>query len=100
MTYHFKTMETLYCGHCDKEVGYYTELKSNQNTAWCNECSGFIKNVPYEKPMLYVGKYAKKPIEGLTDLSYLQWAEKNMKLNARTKDAIRQRISQLEYEAK
>lgn len=93
-------METLFCGHCNKQVGYYTELKSNQNTAWCNECNGFIKNIPYEKPMLYVGKYARKPIESLEDISYLKWAEKNMKLNQRTKDAIKQRISQLEYESK
>lgn len=50
--------------------------------------------------MLYVGKYARKPIESLTDLNYLQWADKNMKLNQRTKEAIRQRISQLEFESK
>lgn len=93
-------METLYCGHCDKQVGYYTELKSNQNTAWCNECNGFIKNIPYSKPALYVGKYKGKPIDELEDLNYLQWAEKNMKLNARTKEAIQSRIAQLEFLAK
>jgi hypothetical protein len=93
-------METLYCGHCDKQVGFYTELKSNQNTAWCNECSGFLKNVPYSKPALYVGKYSGKPIEEIADLNYLQWAIKTMKLNERTKTAITNRIAQLEHEAK
>lgn len=93
-------METLFCGHCNKDVGFYTELKSNQNVARCNECDGFIKNIPYEKPQFYVGKHKGKPIEELTDLNYLQWAIKNIKLNTRTKDAINARITQLEYEAK
>lgn len=93
-------METLYCAKCDTQSEYYTELKSNQNVARCSVCDTFIKNIPYEKPMLYVGKYAKKPIEELTDLSYLQWAEKNMKLNTRTKEAIRSRITQLEFLSK
>lgn len=93
-------METLYCKNCDKQVGFYTELKSNQNTARCNECNTFIKNIPYEKPQFYVGKYARKPIEELTDLNYLQWAARTMKLNERTKTAITNRIAQLEHEAK
>lgn len=92
--------ETLFCGHCNKQVGYYTELKSNQNTAWCNECGGFIKNIPYQKPALYVGKYKGKLIEEINDLNYLQWADRTMKLNPRTRDAIRHRISQLEFESK
>ena len=91
---------TLFCGHCNKQVGYYTELKSNQNTAWCNECNGFIKNIPYQKPALYVGKYKGKPIEEIDDLKYLQWAFREMNVNERIKTALSQRISQLEFEAK
>lgn len=92
--------EILFCGHCNKEVGYYTELKSNQNVARCNECDGYIKNIPYNKPALYVGKYKGKPIEEIDDLKYLHWAFREMKLNQRTKDAINERIKQLEFEAK
>jgi hypothetical protein len=75
-------------------------LKSNQNTARCNECDVFIKNIPYDKPRFYVGKYKGKSIDEIADINYLQWAEKKMTLNTRTKDAIRHRISQIEFEAK
>ena len=93
-------METLFCSKCNDQKEYYAELKSNQNTARCSTCDSFIKNIPYQKPMLYVGKYKNKPIEELDDLSYLQWAEKTLKVNARTMTAIKSRISQLEFLAK
>jgi len=93
-------MDTLFCPNCKDQKEYFTELKSNQNTARCLTCNTFIKNVPYQKPMLYVGKYKNKPIEELDDLNYLQWAEKTLNVNSRTKDALRSRISQLEFLAK
>lgn len=94
-------MDTLLCPKCRSQKGYYTELKSNQNTARCNDCNTFIKNIPYEQPKLYVGKYKGKDIGDIEDLAYLQWALNNMSnLNARTKDAIKQRIAQLEFLAK
>lgn len=94
-------MITLLCPKCRIEVEPVTELKSNQNTARCPNCDTFIKNIPYEKPKFYVGKYKDKAIEEIDDLSYLQWAVKNMsRLNTRTKDAINSRIAQLEFLAK
>jgi len=93
-------METLYCPKCDEQKEFYTELKSNQNTARCITCNTFIKNVPYQKPALYVGKYKGKPIDEIDDLGYLQWAAKTLSVNSRTKEALTTRISQLEFLAK
>lgn len=94
-------METLFCPTCKEDKGYYTELKSNQNTARCITCNTFIKNIPYQKPSFWVGKYKGKPIEEIDDLNYLKWAiEKMSNLNHRTKEAIQSQISKLEFEAK
>lgn len=94
-------MDTLFCPKCREQKGFYTELKSNQNTARCNDCDTFIKNIPYEQPKLYVGKYKGQEIGNIEDLAYLQWALNNMSnLNGRTKDAMKQRIAQLEFLAK
>lgn len=94
-------METLFCPTCKDQREYHTELKSNQNTARCSVCDTFIKNIPYQKPSFWVGKYKGKAIDELDDLNYLQWAEKNMSnINARTKEAIRSRIAHLEHLSK
>jgi hypothetical protein len=94
-------MDTLFCPKCQEQKTFYTELKSNQNTARCNDCNSFIKNIPYEQPKFYVGKYKDKNIGDIDDINYLQWALANMsRLNTRTKEAITQRISQLEFLAK
>lgn len=94
-------MDTLFCPQCREQKGFYTELKSNQNTARCNDCNTFIKNIPYEQPKFYVGKYQGKEIGSIDDLNYLKWAVENMRnLKGRTKEAIAQRIAQLEFLAK
>lgn len=94
-------MDTLFCPKCQEQKGFYTELKSNQNTARCNDCNTFIKNIPYDKPKFYVGKYSGKEIESIEDLDYLKWAVANMRnLKGRVKEAIAQRIAQLEFLAK
>lgn len=94
-------MEKLLCPKCMIDVEPVTELKSNQNTARCPKCNTFIKNIPYEKPKFYIGKYKNKHIDEVDDLGYLKWALDNMnRLNTRTKDAIKGRISQLEFLAK
>lgn len=94
-------METLFCPTCKEEKEYFTELKSNQNTARCIICNTFIKNIPYQKPSFWVGKYKGKPIDEIQDLDYLKWAIQKMNnLNKRTKDAVSQQILKLEFEAK
>ena len=94
-------MDTLFCPKCREQKEYYTELKSNQNTARCNDCNTFIKNIPYEQPKFYIGKYKGQEIGNIDDIGYLKWAVQNMSnLKRRIKDAINQRIAQLEFLAK
>lgn len=93
-------MEELICPKCGSTTDYYTELKSNQNVARCNNCDSFIKNIPYQKPQLYVGKYKGMPIDEIEDMSYLRWALDKMKLSAAIRKAIETRISSFEHLAK
>lgn len=91
-------MDTLFCPNCRAEKEYVTEVKSNQNTARCFDCNTFIKNIPYNKPKMYVGKYKDKNIDEIDDLKYLDWAHRDMtSLNKRTKDAIAAQISKLKW---
>jgi hypothetical protein len=93
-------MLELICPKCSSKE-YYTELKANNNVARCSACDTFIKNIPYDQPKFFVGKYKNQNIGDLDDLGYLKWAHKEMNnLNERTKKAIQERISQLEFLAK
>ncbi len=93
-------METITCLKCGAVDKYYTELKSNNNVARCSECDAFIKNISYEKPKFFVGKYKGKLIEEIEDMGYLKWAIKEMKLSKSMRDAISDRISHFENLAK
>jgi hypothetical protein len=93
-------METLFCPNCKIEEEYYTELKSNQNTARCMTCNTFIKNIPYEDPKFYVGKYKGQKVADIEDMGYLKWALKEMRLSASTRKAIEARIAQFEHLAR
>ncbi len=93
-------MEELICPKCGPTTDYYTELKSNQNVARCIKCDSFIKNIPYKKPMLYIGKYANVPIEEIEDISYLRWALGTLKISAGIRKAIEQQITRFEHLAK
>ncbi len=86
-------METLFCNHCKKQVEFFTELKANNNVARCAECDSFIKNIPYQEPQFYIGKYKNIPVKQIDDMNYLKWALKEMRLNKSMKEAIQERIS-------
>lgn len=70
-------MPDIICQHCGSINDYRTIMKSNQNTAWCNGCDNFIKNIPQGKPpMLYFGKHKGRLIASMTDqeeVNYLKW---------------------------
>lgn len=85
------------CTNCGLVDDYSTELKANNLVAHCNGCGKFITNIPYQVPMFYFGKYKGIPIASIEDLSYLQWAIKNIeKLSAHVREAIEHRISSLQ----
>jgi uncharacterized protein (DUF3820 family) len=52
-------------------------MKSNQNTAWCNGCDGFIKNISQGNPFTFhFGKYKGRLLSDFSspdDISYLKW---------------------------
>lgn len=82
----------LYCGHCDSEQTYNIVEKSGQRTAWCDECSGYIKNIPYAEPAFYFGKYKDKLVSDVHDPEYMKWFLTNIKGNKKTKQAIEKKL--------
>lgn len=89
-------MEELICPNCGPTEDYRTEKKSGQNTAWCNKCSAYIKNIPQGEPAFYVGKYKGKLVSEIEDMPYLKWALKEMRLSKNIRTAIEQQISRFE----
>lgn len=77
--------------NCGSINDFRTVMKSNQNTAWCNGCDKFIKNMPQGKPpVLHFGKYKdrlistmlnKEEVEYLTWLSQQSFCKNNLKTN-------------------
>jgi hypothetical protein len=54
-------MQDIICKNCGYINDYRTELKANNNVAYCNGCDKYIKNIPQNNmPMLHFGKYKGK----------------------------------------
>lgn len=90
----------LFCKHCLKNVTFTIVVKSNQQTAWCNSCGMYIKNIPYTEPRLFVGKYKEVPISEIEDISYLVWAILNLNVSQRVKRALIERVNNLNFLAR
>lgn len=89
-------MEQLICRNCGPTTDYRTEMKSGQNTAFCNKCDAYIKNIPQGEPAFHVGKYKDKKVNEIEDMGYLKWALKEMKLSANMRNAIEKQIANFE----
>jgi uncharacterized protein (DUF3820 family) len=93
-------MEEIICKNCGSINDYDFELRNGQKVAWCKSCKTFIKNIPYNDPALYFGKYKGKAIKDYftpDEVNYLHWIRNNpdiwdRKLNQRTRDAINLRL--------
>ena len=85
------------CNKCGLINDYKTQLKNNQNTAWCNGCGSFIKNIPYSEPALYFGKFKGRKIKSLTtpeETQYLHWLlNSDFKLNKRLEVVIKEHLN-------
>lgn len=90
-------MSEIVCTKCGSINDYRTVQKSNNLVAYCNGCGSFIKNIPHDKPRLYVGKFKGIAIEEIQDLKYLQWAFNTLALSAKQKTAITDRIHDLQF---
>jgi hypothetical protein len=70
-------MPDIICQHCGSINDYRTIMKSNQDTAWCNGCDKFIKNISQGKPpTIYFGKYNGREISSMVttdEVNYLRW---------------------------
>lgn len=70
-------MPDIICQNCGSINDFHTIMKSNQNTAWCNGCDKFIKNISQGKPpVIHFGKYKGRLISTMVlkdEIQYLEW---------------------------
>lgn len=93
-------MEQIICNKCGAVNKYYTEVKANNNVARCTECDSFIKNIPYNEPTFYFGKYKGKKVSEVEDMQYLKWVLTGTKQSASMRTAIQKQIDKFEFLAK
>jgi len=72
-------MKEVTCNRCGTVDDYRTEMKSGQNTAWCNGCGKFIKNIPQENAafVLPFGKFKGTLMSDMVtqeQISWLNWS--------------------------
>lgn len=79
----------IVCKRCGTVNNYTVEIKSNNHCAYCNQCGGFIKNLPYAEPSFYFGRYKNIKVSDVDDVPYLQWFIDNIK---DIKDTFREAI--------
>lgn len=83
-------MKDVICHNCGSVNDYHVVKKSNQETAYCNSCELYIKNLPQGgEPTLYFGKYTGRTIVSMVseeELRYLNWllTSPNTKNNLRS----------------
>lgn len=86
----------LYCYNCQSDSLYDIVEKPPHHQAICRTCGKYIKNLPYDDPKFYVGKYKGIAIKDIDDKGYLVWARDNMTaLSERLFVAIENRIAEL-----
>ncbi len=90
----------IVCAKCGSINDYHIIRKSNNEVAYCNGCQAYIKNIPHDKPKLYVGKYKGIPIDEIEDIPYLKWALGTLQLTTNIKMAIQSRITTFEHLAR
>lgn len=82
------------CKNCGNIDDYSITVKANNHMAFCNGCGKFIKNIAYNSPKFYVGKFKGKLVSEVTDKSYLQWFLTTNPAEA-MREAIGKRITEL-----
>lgn len=85
------------CKKCGLIDDYRTELKNGQNTAFCNGCGAYIKNIPYAKSKFYFGKYKGELVSDVTDIEYLSWFLKNVKCSPKMIEDIENQLYKLSH---
>ena len=88
-------MEDIICKGCGVINSFSTIQKGGQLLAYCAECGSYIKHLPQGEPKLYIGKYKGKLISEITDLQYLEWCIKTVRLSPHSKNVINEQIQKL-----
>jgi uncharacterized protein (DUF3820 family) len=67
---------TVTCPKCGSS-NYRVEQRNIHQTAFCNDCDSYIKNLPQGKPTtLFFGKYNGRTLDSMIDaeeIRYLKW---------------------------
>lgn len=67
--------------------------KGVHHTAFCSVCGAYIKNVAYNVPTIYFGKYKNFAVKDISDKDYLIWFLANIpKITDRLREAIEEQI--------
>lgn len=70
-------MENLTCRQCGLVNDYKIIQRGVHETAYCNGCDSYIKNLPQGKPFIFMfGKYKGTPIAEMKSpeqINYLHW---------------------------
>jgi hypothetical protein len=85
-------MESISCKTCGLVDDYSIKERGQHRTAFCNGCGAYIKNISYQPPKLYFGKFKDREIASLTnpnEVSYLRW----LVIQPNLKDKLKQQIS-------
>jgi len=90
---------SVICQHCGNIDDYRIIRKSNQDTAWCNGCDRFIKNLPQgNPPTLHFGKYKDRLISSMVtkeEVDYLKWMTGQPFCKAKLKSDIENHLNTL-----
>jgi len=90
----------LTCKKCGLINDYRVEIKGVHHTAYCNGCDAYIKNVSYQPPQFFFGKYKGTLIADCKDVPYMKWCVKEGVVKASIKRAVEDRISEIEFQSK
>jgi hypothetical protein len=83
----------LVCRKCGAINNTNIVDKGMHHTAYCGRCGAYIKNVAYEVPKLYFGKYKNWEISKIEDLPYLEWFIKNIpKMTEKVRTNVQKQI--------
>ena len=99
-----ENVKDVKCNRCNSINNFKIVEKGNQKTAYCNICGRYIKNIAYQKPTLYFGKYKGTTIEDMNSKeqnNYLKWLlGSGAKLGSSLREAIEDKIKFAEFDSK
>jgi uncharacterized protein (DUF3820 family) len=72
-------IEDLTCRGCGAINSTNIIEKGVHHMAYCAKCGAWIKNIAYNSPCFYFGKYKGKEVAAVHDIGYLEWFLREVK---------------------